>query len=76
MSAKEKARPIRYQRRPRQKVHPRWAHRESNHICWADALVVFAGAILAICVLAAAAGIYSVGYDNGLAAQEVEHAQR
>lgn len=68
----------RCQRQPRREVHPRRAPRKAYHIpaVLRDSFAVAVGAMLAISVLAAAAGIYSVGYDNGLAAQEVEHAQR
>lgn len=78
MSTCKKARPIRYQRRPRQTVTFREAPRKAYHIraLGRDIFAVFMGALLAISVLVAATGIYRVDYDNGLKAQGVEHAQR
>ncbi len=73
-----KARPVGSNRRPRQTVTFRKAPRKAYHIraLGRDVFAVFMGALLAISVLAAATGIYRVGYDNGLKAQGVEHAQR
>ena len=76
MSGNEKARPVGANRRPRQTVTFRKAPRRSYHIRGADVLAVLMGALLALSVLLASAGIYRVGYDNGLKAQGVEHAQR
>ena len=65
-------------RMPRREVHPRRAPRKAYHIpaVLRDSFAVAMGALLALSVLLAATGIYRVGYDNGLHAQEVEHAQR
>lgn len=68
----------RYQRQPRREVHPRRAPRKAYHIpaVLRDSFAVAMGVLIALSVLLAATGIYQVGYDNGLHAQEVAHAQR
>lgn len=65
-------------RMPRREVHLRKAPRKAYHIpaVLRDSFAVLMGVLLAASVLLAAAGIYRVGYDNGLHAREVEHAQR
>ncbi len=68
----------RYQRQPRREVHLRKAPRKAYHIpaVLRDSFAVAMGVLIALSVLIAATGIYQVGYDNGLHAQEVAHAQR
>ena len=68
----------RYQRQPRREVHPRGAPRKAYHIpaVLRDSFAVAMGVLIAVSVLIAATGLYQVGYDNGLHAQEVAHAQR
>lgn len=68
----------RYQRQPRREVHPRRAPRKAYHIpaVLRDSFAVAMGVLVALSVLIAATGIYRVGYDNGLHAQEVAHAER
>lgn len=65
-------------RMPRREVHLRKAPRKAYHIpaVLRDSFAVAMGALIAISVLLAATGIYQVGYDNGLHAKEVAHAQR
>lgn len=68
----------RYQRQPRREVHPRRAPRKAYHIpaVLRDSFAVAMGVLIALSVLLAATGVYRVGYDNGLHAQEVAHAER
>ena len=68
----------RYQRQPRREVHPRRAPHKAYHIpaFLRDSFAVAMVVLIAVSVLLAATGIYQVGYDNGLHAQGVGHAQR